>query len=151
MKIKGNAYFLMLILAVILLIIIFSLTMEDLKSKLLPVLMGGGTFILATMELVRELRSGKTLTEDKRTTIGAAERRGYLIAGMWIVGFFLAIYLLGFNIATALFVLTYMKMHNTGWFQSITYAVLTTAGIYGIFQYLMKVDLCPGIVFTMFR
>jgi len=31
MKIKGNAYFLMLILAVILLIIIFSLTMEDVK------------------------------------------------------------------------------------------------------------------------
>ena len=146
MKIKGNAYFLILILAVILLIVILSLTMKAFDSKLLPVLIGSVTFILAAMELVRELKSGKTVTEDKKATAGVAERRGYLISSIWIGGFFLIVYVLGFNIATALFVLTYMKKQGTGWLAAASFAVVTTAIIYGLFELILKVELYRGLL-----
>ena len=150
MKIKGSTYFLMLILAVTLFVIISSLTMKVFSSKLLPLVIGGATFILAALQLAGELKGVKTLAESETTATGAVWR-GYLIASVWIGGFFLSIYLLGFIIAIAWFILAYMKTHGTGWLTSIIYAGVTTAAVYGIFGYLMKVELYPGIVFTVFR
>lgn len=147
MTVKSHAYFLMVLL---LLVIGVSLTMQALTSKLLPILIGGITFVLVAVELARELRSGSKSTESKDVTFGNAERRGYLMVVIWIGGFLLAIFLLGFIIAIAIFVFAYTKTHGTGWLKSALYMVFTTGVIYGLFQYAMKVELYRGIVFSLF-
>jgi len=150
MKIRGSTYFLMLILAVTLFVIISSLTMESFSSKLLPLVIGGATFILAALQFAGEIKGVKTTAEEETTAPGTVWS-GYLIATMWIGGFFVSIYLLGFMIAIAWFILAYMKMHGTGWLTAIIYAGVTTAVVYVMFGYLMKVELYPGIVFTLIR
>jgi len=149
MNIKGSTYFLILILAVTGFVIISSLTMKAFSSKLLPLVIGGATFILAALQLAKELKNAKTLAEGEMTATGPVWR-GYLIAGVWIGGFFFSIYLLGFMIAIAWFILVYMKKHGTSWLTSMIYAGATTAAVYGLFEYLMKVELYRGIVLSIF-
>ena len=150
MKIRGSTYFLMLILAVTLFVIISSLTMESFSSKLLPLVIGGATFILAALQFAGELKGVKTPAEGETAAPGAVWS-GYLIVTMWIGGFFLSIYLLGFVIAIAWFILAYMKKHGTGWLTAIIYAGVTTTAVYVMFGYLMKVELYSGIVFCLIR
>jgi len=64
------------------------------------------------------------------------------------VGFFVAIYLLGFIIAIPLFILAYMKAHGTRWLAAITFAILTPTIIYGIFELALGVVLYRGLLFA---
>ncbi len=153
MKITGKAIFLLLILALLMVLLTSTLRMSMFSAKLLPQIIIGMIFILAAIVLVRELRKGKpptgvetTPTEAGTATAVAEEHTGYLGAAIWVGGFFLAIYLLGFIVAIAAFVLAYMKMHDSGWFRSVAYSALTTAVIYGLFQYLMNIGLYPGVI-----
>ena len=154
MNLRGSSYFLMIIMAVMLTVIISSLRMEYLASKLLPLIIGGFVFILAAVALWREIVArgrpeaavtGEAQTMEQEAGVGL---RRYLLAGAWVLGFFLAIYLAGFIIAIPLFILAYMKSHGTGWLATIIFTVLTPVLIYGIFELALKVDLYPGLLFA---
>ncbi len=156
MKITGKAFFLLLILALLIVMLFTTLRMSMFSAKLLPVIIIGMTFVFAATVLVKELRGGKASTEVETApaeagtaTTAVEEHAGYLAAALWVGGFFLATYLLGFTVAIAAFVIAYLKMHNSGWFRSITYSVLTTAVIYVLFQRLMGIDMYPGVIPTM--
>lgn len=156
MKLKGSSYFLIFIMVSMLVVIIASLRMEYYESKLLPLLISGVVFILAGMGLRNEImaKDGQQTKAIEDETGGVVETkggwRGNLVAGAWLVGFFLAIYLIGFVVAIPLFVLAYMKSHGTRWLVAITSAVLTTAFIYGIFEFALKVDLYRGLLFSYY-
>ena len=151
MKIKGEAIFWAAICVGMLGMIILSLRTGTWSSKLLPVLIGSATLILSAVALLRELRASKKGHPKEEGIPLKEEVRGYLQAGFWIGGYFVLIYLLGIGVATVLFIFIYMKAHRTGLFQSLICAALTTAGVYSIFQYVMGVDLYPGVVFSLFR
>lgn len=55
MKLRESSYFLMIIMAVMIAVIITSLGMEALKSKLLPIIIGSLVFILAAIALSGEI------------------------------------------------------------------------------------------------
>ena len=152
MKIRDSSYFLMVIMVVMLVVIILSLRMEYFESKLLPLVICGVVFVLASTILWEEMRASyrSSATATGRETAGQegtrVSWRQYWIAGAWIVGYFLAIYLLGFIIATPLFMLVYMKSHGTRWFVASIFTVLAPLSIYSIFELALNVHLYRGLI-----
>ncbi|MFC2002830.1 tripartite tricarboxylate transporter TctB family protein [Chloroflexota bacterium] len=153
MKLRGDSYVLIAIMVISLVIIGFSLRMEYFATKLVPVVIGSAVFILAAIGLWRESSAGRklraTVIEDETGSEEQATGVGhrYLINGAWLVGFVLAIYLLGSVIAISLFVLFYMKWLGTRWFVAITSAVITTAIMYGGFEFAVNIELYRGLIF----
>ncbi len=111
-------------MAAMVLVIISALGMP-LVSKLLPLIFGSTVFVLAAIKLGYDISvSDKTEATVTKDIGGQAEKsrvplRAYLVIGGWVLGFLLAIYLLGFLIACPLLVLSYMKMHGTSWLTAI--------------------------------
>lgn len=150
---KGSSYALIAIMITMLVIIGLSLGMEYFKSKLLPLVIASAVFILAAIRLKRELKAN----DEPETTVSGSEKdergeavtdwRQYLLIIAWTVGFFLAVFTLGFFIAIPLFILSYMKRHGMGWFVAITFAIITTAVIYGVFEVVFNIDLYRGLIF----
>ncbi len=154
MKLRPSSYSLIAIMVIALAFIVSSLRLEYFESKLLPLLFGSAVFILAAVELSRELgtkaKPGNEVGGGNEAEAGAEAgvgARSYLIAGGWIVGFLVGISLFGFVIAIALFIFSYMKTHGTRWLVAIIFAVITTAVLYGVFDVLLGVDLYQGLIF----
>jgi Tripartite tricarboxylate transporter TctB family len=152
MKLRGNSYFLMVIMAIMLVIVGSSLRMDYFKSKLLPILVGSIVFILAAVALKQEI-----LPANRQAGAGIGLRAGgevkqtgraYLIAWAWVIGFLIAIYLIGFVIAIPLFILAYMNSHGIGWIKAVIFAILTVAFVYGIFDLAVGINLYPGLLFS---
>ncbi|MFH1003714.1 MAG: tripartite tricarboxylate transporter TctB family protein [Chloroflexota bacterium] len=152
--IKGSSYFLMVVLLVMIATIVDSLGFKTLSAKLLPLMFAGFITLLGTVQLFREMRGGgapEKVQVDEDTGLDAAEPSGwggYLVHGAWIVGFALAIYLIGFLAVIPLFTLAYMKFQGTRWLTSVITAVVLTAVIYGLFDILLQIRLYEGRLFT---
>ncbi len=150
MRITGNTYFYIIIMAIMLVFIISSLRLEYFMSKLLPLLVGSIVFLLAAIGLVQEMLAGEkpkaAVTDDETPGEQKAEARlrEYLPMGAWLGGMSLAIYLVGFVITIPLFVFAYMKSHGIGWLAAIIYATLITVVIYGTFELALGVTLYRG-------
>ena len=154
MRLKGSSYYLIVIMTAMLVIMISALTMKRVESRLLPLIIGGVVLALAGIrlwqEILAEAGSGTTVA-DAETDGGEEAReswRGYLPSGVWIVGFFLAVYLLGFMIAIPLFTFGYMKSHGVRWLISIILTTVVTVTEYSIFQVVLRVELYRGLLFT---
>lgn len=143
--IKPATYFLLVIMAVLLIVIVSSLRTESLYSKLLPLAIASCGLVLALVQLAKELLGKEAAA--KTETEGKGYWRGFFLAAAWLVGYTLFIYLLGFIIATFLFILAYMKSHAFGWFLTITVTVLTTALVYGVFILALQFHLYEGLLF----
>lgn len=154
MKVTGSVRFYAVTMVVMLVIIVLSVMMEYLESKLLPLVISSIVFVLAGIGLTREIlardKQGMPISKG-RTSGGEAAGEGwhgYLLNIAWIVGFLLSIYLLGFTIAIALFVLLYMKWLGTRWRVAITCAILTPSVVYGLFEVALGIELYRGLVLT---
>ena len=142
-KLSGNSYSLIVVMAVMLVVLGLSLRLEHAAARMLPLLMSSIVFILAAIELRREIAARGDTEENSKI-----EGRKYLPIAAWILGFSLAIYLVGFIIAIPLFVGCYMKQHGSRWLMAITSAVVYTAIIYSVFELALRVDLYKGLLFS---
>jgi len=153
-KLSGSSYSLIIIMVVMLVIIGLSLRLHYVASKVLPVGVSIIVFVLAAVELWKGIsaRSGveATVIESEASAKEKAgiEGRKYLPIGAWLAGCCLAIYLIGFIIASLLFVLLYMKWYGSRWVTAIISAVLFTGIIYSVFELILEVDLYPGLLRT---
>ena len=66
----------------------------------------------------------------------------------WVLGAALGVYLLGFIAAIALFILAYLKRQGRSWQVSLAVAVITSALIYGIFQFALGFELYEGLIYN---
>ena len=153
MRIKPSAYFVIFLLLLGLFGIGMSLTFQYLAAILLPLLLSSVIFVLAAIQLSKELRSRdkeQTATEEKPQpdVETRVELRRFGSAIGWLAGFVLAIYLLGFLIAIPLFVFSYLKGHGRGWLTAIVLAVIAIGLIYGIFEFGLKAYLYRGLLFS---
>ncbi|MBI4286344.1 MAG: tripartite tricarboxylate transporter TctB family protein [Chloroflexi bacterium] len=153
MKLKADSYSYIAVMAIMLVIIASALSMKYAQSKLLPLTFSSLVFVLAAAGLWRDFSTkSPTLTaigEDKREEKkSGVTLRGYLTIWAWVVGFFLAIYLLGFVVAIAAFVLAYIKSHGVSWRLALTFSGLTTAFVYAVFERLLDVVLYRGLFLT---
>ena len=150
-KLRGSSYSLILVMVVMLAFIGLSLRLVYFASKLLPLLIGSIVLVLAAIALAREIKAGHSLEEGIATTnetgVGektSAEVGKYSGIAAWIIGFFLSIYVLGFIIATLLFVGVYMKRHGSKWPETVITAVIFTGIIYAVFDLAFKAELYKG-------
>lgn len=151
MRLKPSTYFAISIMVVMAFVIGKALTFRYYESALLPVLVGSLVFILAGLQVLREIL-GKEVTkaEGKPKFEGEeivyAKRVGLGTFAAWFFGFCMAIYLLGHLIATFLFSLSYVKWRGKNWVIAITTAACITAFIYIIFPLAFKAGLYPGVI-----
>lgn len=153
MKIKSSSIFLISILLLMLFTGGMSLSFRHLDALLAPLLLSIVIFILAAIELRKEL-----LSEDK-TPQGVANRnpmergkdrtglRRFGLALGWMGGFTLGIYILGFFLSIALFAFTYIKLRGRGWLLGAVFAVCLTLILYLIFEVGLSSQLYRGLLF----
>ena len=147
---RSSAYSLIVVIVLILAVIGLSLRLAYFASKLLPLLIASMVLILAVIDLVREIKtehSPKATETTAKTGVGgktSVKASKYFHYLGWLVGFSLAIYVVGFLIAIPLFVGAYMKRHGSNWLSTVTTAILYTGIIYAVFDLALKTDLYKG-------
>ena len=153
MNIRPSSYFLMALLAVILAVTVYLLTLPSLETKLIPLVVSVLVLVLGAIELRKELLTGreaKAAGEPEANKVEAEARGGlggFLVGWGWMVGFLLAVLLVGFIIATPLFSLSYLKLNGRRWPLSIGVAAALTILLYAIFVVGLKINLYPGLIF----
>ena len=122
-------------------------------AKFMPFLIITVISALVILELVREFRKAKDEVEIKPEQSEAhiaakSENTLSFYAFLWIFGFALAVFLVGFLIAIPLGVLMYLRFKSKkGWFTSIGMAVCLDLFIYVAFETALKVPLFRGLFF----
>ncbi|HOQ98030.1 MAG TPA: tripartite tricarboxylate transporter TctB family protein [Anaerolineae bacterium] len=166
-RITGDAYLLMGIMLLALFFGYYSLTYATLKSTLVPGVVSGLVFVLAAVQLAKELSqsrkeqpaqkqevtaeasSGDEEAESPLEIVGEWWQNGLVFA--WLVGYVLLIYLFGFVISTTIFVLAYLRLNRRSWVVSTITAVMAAAFMYIVFVYTLRSDLFPGIIVEAVR
>jgi len=152
-KMTGDSCLLIGIMVFTLAFGFISLTYPAVKTKLVPGTVSGLVFVLAGIQLWKELshkeqseKESKADAIDEESPESEVGWRENLVAFAWLSGFLVAIYLLGFLTSILLFIFLYMKLNRRGWTSSIITAVLATTLIYLIFVVVLRADLFPGII-----
>jgi magnesium-transporting ATPase (P-type) len=152
MKIKGSLIVAVFFLLLGLFGIIQSLTFRYWESIVLPLAVSSLIFILAAVEVGKELRrqdKGETATgkkSDKESKDSFEIRRLGLVFG-WAAGFSLAVYLTGFYIAIAVFSFAYLKWRGRSWLTATIFTIAMLAFIYGVFNVGLKAPIYKGLIF----
>ena len=135
---------------------IYSALDWPLKSKLFPLVIAIPLFCLATAEALWVIlgknaatsASDFKLSEDEEPAV--ARRRTLLAAG-WTVGFFVLILLLGFPIAVAVMVFSYLKVQGKeGWIFSVVFTAAVWFFVYGLFDLVLHLHFPDGWLFGGF-
>lgn len=150
MKLKGSFWVALFFLALGLFGIAQSLTFGYWESMVLPLTISSIIFILAAVEVARELPrrreapAARKTAEDSETK--AENRRFGLIFG-WSAGFCLAVYLIGFYISIPIFAFAYLKWRRRSWLVAAIFAVALLAFSYAVFALGLKAPLYKGLIF----
>jgi hypothetical protein len=142
---KPSSYFLILILLTMGLMIGVSLTFRYFESALLPVIVGSLVFVLAALELWREVSAKDQSPKGERESEGMGTGFGSMLP--WLFGFGAAIYLAGFLIALPLFLFLYSKWRKRSWRTAILFTAITTLLIYLVFEMGFRTKLWKGLIF----
>lgn len=151
MKVRGSSYFLIAIMVIMLVVIGLSLRMEYPEPKLLPIVVAAAVLALASLQLRSELSAGSGSAVAGVSALAGARsvQRRELSAWAWVMGFFMVVYTLGFGIAIALLAASFVKRDGRGWPTAITFAVLSTALVYAVFELGLGVKLYRGLLFIL--
>jgi bacteriorhodopsin len=147
---RSSIYSLIVVIVLMVAVIGLSLRLAYFASKLLPVVIASMVLLLAVIDLVMEIKAEHSpKAPETAAKTGAGGKTGvkaskYFRYVSWLVGFSLAIYMVGFLIAIPLFVGAYMKRHGSHWLGTVTTAILYTGIIYAVFDLALKADLYKG-------
>jgi len=151
-RMTGDSYLLIGIMVCTFAFGLVALSYPSMKTKLVPGPVSGIAFVLAGIQLAKELskekrpaKEAKGDADDDYSEAPVAWREN-IVSFAWLAGFLIAIYLTGFIVSILLFVFSYMKLHRFGWTKSTITAVLATATIYVIFVVILRADLFRGVI-----
>ncbi len=152
MKVKGSLCAAIFFLLLGLFGITQSLTFRYWESMALPLTVSSLIFILATVEVGKELRrrdDRETAVEGKPDTESTSriEIRRFSLMLVWVVALMLGTYLFGFRIAVPVFAFSYLKWRGRSWLTATVFAVTVLAFLYGIFELGLKAPLFKGLIF----
>jgi hypothetical protein len=128
------------------------------RAGLFPWVIGIPTFILCFFQLARDI-GGK---QKKVVTVGVDQaqveiapevitQRTITVIG-WTVGFFVAIWLLGFPIAVPLMILLYLKMAGQeSWLMTALVTFFTWLFYWGLFEKLLNVPFPEGLLIGLIK
>jgi thiamine phosphate synthase YjbQ (UPF0047 family) len=157
-RMNVHSYFLVLLMVVVLFLLIYLFTYKDIETIFMPGAVCSICFILAGVQLRKELTAQKKKAvpeeeehehdeeESKSMGQGKSELRSYVIGFAWVIGLYISVLLIGFLISTPLFVFVYMKTHRRTWKASIITAACMGGLLYGL-VIVLQMYLYPGILF----
>jgi putative tricarboxylic transport membrane protein len=124
------------------------------RAGLFPWAIGTAALVLAIAQLVQDMtgrsRSANAESAKSSPSSAGATRRAVEIAG-WILGMFVAIWLLGFSLATLLTAFLYLRVAaRERWLLSIALSLGAFVLVYGLFERGLGVPFPPGQLFLMF-
>ena len=126
----------------------------QIKARLFPWLIGIPALVLAFIQLFLELTGrgtgrGLDMSIEGPSVEPAVERRRTVAIALWILGFFLALYLLGFPVAVPLFIFLYLKADaSEKWVTSLLIAGACWAFLYLLFVRTLHTLFFRGQLFT---
>jgi hypothetical protein len=128
------------------------------RAGLFPWVIGIPTLVLALFQLAKDLfgreKPKGELAEWEVAVQVAPEvaRKRTISILLWTVGFFLAIWLLGFIYSIPLTVLLYLRFAGREkWPMAIAVSFFTWLFVYGLFEKLLSVPFPDGWLFTMMQ
>jgi putative tricarboxylic transport membrane protein len=144
---KPVSYFLGFLIIMAVVFLLQSLTFGPLEAKVTGIFASTVMIVLGILQLIKETGKPPETEEQlqKKGEIAIFLRKAGTLA-LWIGGFTLAIYLLGFLISVPVFIFSYLKSRHTGWVVSIIPALATTAIIYGLFEAFLLRPLWKGLI-----
>ncbi len=121
------------------------------SSRLMPELLAIGIVILSLAGLIKatiKYRS-KAVVEEKKEKKRHGDRqvKPYLLHSLWFFGLFVGIWLIGFLPSSVIFILAYLRVNKVSWLKSAVTAGATAVVVYGLFVFLLEVELFSGILF----
>jgi Tripartite tricarboxylate transporter TctA family/Tripartite tricarboxylate transporter TctB family len=128
------------------------------RAGLFPWVIGTPTLVLAFFQLAKDLTGRRKVSEPHFETGVAfevapevANRRTWSIIG-WIVGFFIAIWLLGFSFAVPLTLVLYLWLAGREkWTTIAMVTFFTWLFFYLLFERMLQVPFPDGLVFSLFK
>jgi putative tricarboxylic transport membrane protein len=128
------------------------------RAGLFPWVIGTPTLLLALFQLAKDLRGQKKVSRPAFEGEGAVEvssavatRRTLTVLG-WTVGFFIAIWLLGFSYAVPLTMVLYLKFAGREkWPITAIMTFCTWGFFYLLFQRMLNVPFPDGLIFDLFK
>jgi hypothetical protein len=146
---KDNIYVVIAYAGLMLFVFFYSLNLEYLKTKLMPLIVSAIGFILAVMEIIKQLREkkGKVAPASGVTQPPEAQKRlyrGYLYEIGWLLFLYGGFYVLGI-IIFPIFVLVYLMGHGRKLKASLALAVLMMIASYSLF-YFFKIQIPWGFL-----
>lgn len=161
---KGPWMFTGLLVGLTLILVIASFSYDP-KARLIPLLVAIPTLLIGVFVLISETFYPRLLKSLDVSVLdfggkvpskaGVSEEPskagkgiGLLGISIWLVGYFILVYLVGFLIATAVFLLTFLKVAaKVGWLKTTVISVVVWGFIYGVFEVFMNFELFRGILF----
>lgn len=126
-------------------------------AKLFPLAIAIASLALAVVLAVTSLRSRGTVVAPRPPdpgdeVIATEERTRRTIAiALWILGIFVAVYLLGFLVAIPVSAILYLRFAaRESWVTSVAVAGVCWALVFGVFDRLLHLPLPPGEMLRMF-
>ena len=143
-----NLIFPLVLLAALTTMIVVSLGYQY-TAKLFPLLVMLPVAALLVVQIFLEARKLRQETAPRESTqAGQADLFSYLKSQGWVVVLLLSIYLLGFVIGPALFLLIYLRMQGVKWLTTAICIAMAMAIVYGAFGLLFEVYLYEGLLFS---
>lgn len=142
----GETTFLAIAFACLVIGIVFTRDLTA-NGQLVPeilALIGIPLVALRVAQLLRRKDKGGTVAEQD-VAESASSTRELLVAGGWVVGFFLMSLLAGMLVAIPVFIAAYLRQGGTGWRGSITTSAVTTALTFAAFERALDIELYRGI------
>jgi len=128
------------------------------QARLYPWAIGIPMLILAIVQVILELKGVKAKQSSDATpmdyqfskvTDPVLARKRTIIMFSWLVGFFFGIWLLGFPIAIALMMFTYLKFQGReSWVLSSGLTVIAWLFFWGLFVRLLNLPFPEGLLIT---
>jgi Tripartite tricarboxylate transporter TctB family len=123
------------------------------RSGLFPLVIGLPVLIMSVAQLTIDIRGGgRTASADGTVALDLAPevvRQRSLVIICTIVGFAVAIWLLGFTIAIPLVTFLFLKFpSHESWTLSITLSVVTGLMFYMLFVYWLNIPAPPGVLLS---
>jgi hypothetical protein len=127
----------------------------DFRPGLFPWVVGFLALPLAFLQLnldvagtVKTIGHGLAKARDQEATRLTRET---IKISAWILGYFVAIWLLGFSAAIAVTTLLYLKLAKERWLIALVLTLFAWASFYGMFVYLLHVPFPEGLLFAWLR
>jgi TctA family transporter len=146
------------VIAVVLALALLQSRSFGFRAGLFPWVIGIPTLLLSLVQLIKDIagrEKPKAAAADWEVTVDVSPeqaRQRTISILLWTVGFFLAIWLLGFSNSILVSMILYLKIAGKEkWPMTIAVSFFTWLFVYGLFERALSIPFPDGLLFTLIR